>query len=137
MTATVDAHDPDAEHPIRRASPTGIGAATDHIPFGAWSLIAGGAGRGRGAPPRGNGRHRKRLDFGGSLRFKESIPLTETASNIRAIRHLDEFVTRCNRTVRRVHLFPANLATHCILIVGNSFLVCNFIKSPEAAHIPT
>src|SRR6266568_7934244 len=54
---------------------------------------------------------------------------TERRLNVRAIRHLYEFVARNARAVRRVHLFPADLAVHRILIGADGFLVRNFIQS--------
>jgi len=55
---------------------------------------------------------------------------TETRSHIRAIWHLDEFVAQNARAVRRVHLFPADLTVRRMVIVGDGFLVRNFIQRP-------
>jgi hypothetical protein len=54
----------------------------------------------------------------------------ETRSNIRAIWHLDEFVARNARAVRRVHLFAADLTVRQMLIVRDGFVVPNFIQGP-------
>jgi hypothetical protein len=57
---------------------------------------------------------------------------TETRSNMRAIWHLDEFVAGNARTVRRrVHLFPADLTVRRMVIVGDGFVVRNFIQRPK------
>src|SRR5215471_2252976 len=51
-------------------------------------------------------------------------------SDIRAIRHLDEFVARkAGRTVRRDHLSPTNLTVRRMLIGHSGFLVRNFVQS--------
>src|SRR5262249_57748875 len=57
---------------------------------------------------------------------------TETRSHIRAIWHLDEFVAQNARAVRRVHLFHADLTVRRMAIVGDGFLVRNFIE--DALH---
>jgi hypothetical protein len=51
---------------------------------------------------------------------------------MRAIWHLDEFVAGNARTVRRrVHLFPADLTVRRMVIVGDGFVVRNFIQRPK------
>ena len=50
-------------------------------------------------------------------------------SNIRAVWHLDEFVARNARAVRRAHLSSTNLTARRMLILGGGFLVRNFVDS--------
>jgi hypothetical protein len=61
---------------------------------------------------------------------------TETRSNIRAIRHLDEFVAGNARAIRhRVHLFPADLTVRLMVIVEDGFVVRNFIQRPAVGAL--
>ena len=54
----------------------------------------------------------------------------ETLLNIRAIRHLDEFVAHIVRAVCRAHFLPADLAVSRMLIGQDVFVVPDFIHSP-------
>jgi hypothetical protein len=56
--------------------------------------------------------------------------LCEARLNIRAVWHLDEFVARNARAVRRDHLFPADLTVRRVVIARVGFVVRNFIQRP-------
>jgi hypothetical protein len=55
--------------------------------------------------------------------------LVDAQSNVCAIRHLNQFMASSARAARRIHQFSADLTVRRMFIVGDRFLVCNFLQS--------